>query len=95
MDRGEAGRLIADGGAEELLVALFKQARDDLEVIYGQVMLFRKACVRGCLAQHVAMHGLPLTTEDERSALWWYEDWRGLPADLAAMVGVIVQFRRY
>lgn len=87
--------MIVDGGAELLLAAICRQALEDVEAIYSRVTMLQKACAGGRLERFVAVNGLPLATEDERSALWWYEDRPGLPKELAGMMAAIGQYRRY
>ncbi len=78
-----------------LLAAICTQARVDVEAIFAHVTQFRRACAEGRLARYVAMNGMPLATEDERTALWWYTDRRILPKELVAMVRAIGQYRRH
>jgi hypothetical protein len=87
--------MISDSGAELLLTAIYRQAREDLEEAFARVMLFRKACEKGRLDQFVKTAGLPLVRDDEQSALWWYSDRGWLPEDLAGMVAELDRYRRH
>jgi hypothetical protein len=86
---------MAEDGTEMLLAAIFAQARVDVEAVFAHVTQLRRACAEGRLARYVATNGLPLATEDERTALWWYADRRVLPKELAAMVRTIGQYGRH
>lgn len=83
--------MIDDGGAEWLLAAVCLQARADIEAVYSRVAMLQRACASGRLDRFLATSGLPLATEDELTALWWYEGRPGLPKELAAMVAAIKQ----
>ena len=87
--------MIDDGGAVLLLTAVCRQAREDIEAVYSQVTMLQNACASGRLARFVAANGLPLETEDERTALWWYEGRPDLPRGLAAMGASIRHYRRH
>ena len=81
--------MIVDGGAEMLLAAVYAQALADLEDVYRRVTMLRRACAAGRLERFVATNGAPLATEDERTAVWWYEDRPWLPKELASMVAAV------
>ncbi len=87
--------MISDSGAELLLAAIYRQAREDLEEAYARVMLFRIACEKGRLARFVRDDGLPLAKGDEQTALWWYSNRSWLPKELAGMVAELTRYRRY
>lgn len=87
--------MISDSGAELLLAAIYRQAREDLEEAFARVMLFQKACDKGRLSQFVKTDGLPLAKDDEQTALWWYSDRGWLPRDLAGMVAEMTRYRRH
>lgn len=86
--------MISDSGTVSLLAAVYNQARTDVEDIFDRIIRLRQACGRGRLAQHVAAAGLPLTTEDEWTALWWCGGPRR-PQELAAMLAVIGGYERH
>lgn len=91
---GAAG-MIDDGGAELLLTAVGRLAREDIEAVYCRVAQLQKACAGGRLDRFLAANGLPLATEDERTALWWFEGRPGLPKGLAGMLAAINRYRRH
>ncbi|HMM20978.1 MAG TPA: hypothetical protein PKA10_09565 [Selenomonadales bacterium] len=87
--------MITDSGAELLLAAIYRQAREDLEEAAAKVVLLQKACRKGQLPQYVTQHGLPLAAEEEATAAEWYEGCRRLPRELAELVGLVGQYARH
>lgn len=87
--------MITDEGAQLLLVAVYEQARADLEELFGRVILYRRACERGQLGGYSARQGLPLEAEDERTAYDWYAGKANLPNGMREMLAAIGGFDRY
>lgn len=85
--------MINDHGAELLLAAIYRQARDDLEECFQKVILCQKACEKGRLGQFVNDNGLPLAREDEETALWWFSGKNWLPRELAGMIAVLARYK--
>lgn len=87
--------MITDSGAEQLLTAIYQQARADVEDVFARVVLLRKSCERGRLPGYMATVRVPLVTEEEQTALWWFAGRRWLPKEMAAMMAAIEDYRRH
>ena len=77
------------------MTAIYQQARTDVEDVFARVVLVRKACERGRLPGYIATARVPLATEDEETAVWWFAGRRWLPKETAAMTAAIEDYRRH
>lgn len=87
--------MITDSGAELLLAAVYRQAREDLVEVAAKVVLFQKACWKGQLIKYITENGLPLQTEDEETVAQWYAGCSRMPRELAEMVALVDQYTRH